>query len=269
MNMHSTVAHYTSEEVINSILNGALESGKPYITMHLSLLTMMNDSGESDYVLNKYFTNSKLKTELKRRWDNDFYPKNKPFIFSTIKTDTRTKNNGSLPMWKMYGNDGKGVLIRFKGESIIRLCEEKRSKAEKCIFEPCRYKSTTEVNDLIKKFNNSNTHTTNSDENDLLFKEILNETCFTKHFSWEYENEWRMVVYKDVPDDIKTKSTQRGIIEYVEFKIPIKYIEEICLGPLSNDNSFESLKLLYDKLVERFSSGEVHFKLAKSKITIK
>ena len=78
-----------------------------------------------------------------------------------------------------------------------------------------------------------------------------------------------MVVYKDVPDDIKTKSTQRGIIEYVEFKIPIKYIEEICLGPLSNDNSFDSLKLLYDKLVERFSSGEVHFKLAKSKITIK
>lgn len=251
MEKPNSITHYTSLEVVHILLNQALSKDDGEIVIHASLLTMMNDSGEGCYVLNKYFTDSTLKKEKKEKWEKEFYPNNQPFIFSTIATSIDSRHNGSLPMWKMYGNDCKGALIRFDTRKMKEFCD-----ANGYIFAPCKYLNTNDVQKLIKEFNQGR----------VSFEEILTEACLSKHTSWSYESEWR-VIRCSSQENILTKYTNRGIIEYIEISIPIELIEEICLGPLTNPNSFESLKQLKNKLSEKFKD-KVHFNLTKSKITI-
>lgn len=247
----SSVVHYTSTEVVNTVLNNALESKKPSITMHLSHLEMMNDANEGRYVLDKYFTKSKIKAELREQWNNDVNNLHMPFIFSTSATTRRSQNVGSIPMWKMYGDEFKGALIRFGAGNIKQFCKDKGF-----LFSPCVYRKTADVKSLIKEFN----------QNEPQFDELLNKACLTKHTAWEYEKEWR-IIYTSSKDKAKTISTARGLITYIEVDFPLNLIEEICLGPLSNNQTLESLKLLSDKLKVKFNDN-VHFKVTKSKISI-
>ena len=248
MSSPSSIVHYTSVEVVNILLNEALSSKDGQMTLHLSLLTMMNDKGEMSYVLDKYFTDSALKREKKHAWDTEFLPAHQPFIFSTSATDVNTKENGSLPMWKMYGDDCKGAYIRFNGEAVGDFC-----KKHGLIFERCEYRTIREVGERIKKFNHDNTS----------FEEILKEACLTKSIAWNYEQEYRIICLTN-QESVKTKA----IPKFIELKIPIDLIEEICLGPLADAHtSLESLSLLRDKLKVKFRE-KAHFKIRQSKISI-
>lgn len=251
MEIPSSITHYTSLEVVHILLNQALSKDDGEIILHASLLTMMNDSGEGCYVLNKYFTDSTLKKEKKEKWEKEFYPNNQPFVFSTIATSIDSRHNGSLPMWKMYGNDCKGALIRFDTRKMKEFCD-----ANGYLFAPCKYLTTKDVQKLIKELN----------QREASFEDILTETCLSKHTSWSYEKEWRVIRFIS-QENILTKYTNRGIIEFIEISVPIELIEEICLGPLANVNSLESLSQLKNKLSEKFKD-KVHFNLTKSKITI-
>ena len=252
MSSPSSIVHYTSVEVVHILLDKALSSEDGQITLHLSSLTMMNDKGEKNYVLDKYFTDSTFKTEKKKEWDAEFYPFHLPFIFSTIPTDKDTKGKGSLPMWKMYGDNCKGAFVRFKGKTVEDFC-----KKHDLIFEACKYKTTKQVEELITSFNQHNTS----------FEKILKEACLTKHTSWKYENEWR-VVHLTSQEQVKTKPTPRGIVAFIELQVPIDWIEEICLGPLADvHTSLESLSILRDKLKTKFGA-QVHCNINSSKISI-
>lgn len=247
MVLTGSVAHYTSLEVIKIILNSSLSSDNGEFILHLSLLTMMNDMGESRYVLDKYFTSSKRKKNLKDKWDNEFYPSNMPFILSTISTDIHTRNNGSLPMWKMYGDDCKGALMRFKKKELHEFCLSKGYE-----FRPCDYYTVKKVCEIVKNFNMRSNYAS--------FDDILHESSFTKRIDWEYEKEWRILV-KSNKERLKTKNTTRGQVEYIEIAFPINLIKEICIGPLARqDTSLACLESLKKKLKAKF--GEIiNFKL--------
>lgn len=256
MTLTGSVAHYTSLEVINIILNSALSSDNGEFTLHLSHLAMMNDLGESRYVLDKYFTHSNTKKKLKDEWDSEFYPLNIPFILSTISTDRHTCNNGSLPMWKMYGDDCKGAFIRFDKNKLYKFCKDNGYE-----FMECNYCTVNEVSEIITKFNMK--------KGAPPFDELLYESSFTKRIDWEYEKEWRVLV-KSNNGKIKTKNTSRGIVEYIEIAFPIKLIEEICIGPLANqDNTLASLDSLKNKLRAKFVEKNIDFNIKKSKIQIR
>lgn len=257
MTLTGSVAHYTSLEVINIILNSALSSDNGEFTLHLSHLAMMNDMGESRYVLDKYFTHSNIKKKLKDEWDSEFYPLNIPFVLSTISTDSHTRNNGSLPMWKMYGDDCKGAFIRLDKNKLYKFCKDNGYE-----FMECNYCTVKEVNEIIRDLNKKNM------EMKALFNDILCESSFTKRIDWEYEKEWRVLV-KSNNEKIKTKNTSRGIVEYIEIAFPIKLIEEICIGPLANqDNTLASLDSLKKRIKAKFGEN-IDFNITNSKIQIR
>jgi len=253
MGYPSSVAHYTSLEVLDKILNGALNESDGFITLHLSQISMMNDAGEGDFVLSRFFTDSMKKSELKKEWDSEYYPNHTPFVFSTVATDVETRNRGSLPMWKMYGDNCKGVLIRLNWKLLGKYCEERGY-----MFSACNYKSTQEISKMVADLNRRNA----------TFQEIMQHSCFAKQLCWNYENEWRVVAFGN-QDMIRTKTTSRGIIEYIELKIPLELIEEVCIGPLCvQDTTCSSLCLLKQKLENKFP-GKVIFKVSKSNIPLK
>lgn len=253
MSLPSSVVHYTSVDVLSILLNGALTSSSGDIVFHLSQLAMMNDSGEGKYLLDRFYTNSLHKTALKQDWDKNYYPTHIPFILSTIATNKDTRNRGSLPMWKMYGDDCRGALIRFDRLKLEKYCKTKKLK-----FLQCKYRTVQEVNALVADFN----------KEEVEFDKLMLESCITKQMCWNYENEWRIIAYSS-KENIKTKSTSRGLVEYIELALPIDLIEEICLGPLCDkDNTFQSLSLMKDKLIDKHGD-KMHFKISQSTISLK
>jgi len=253
MKYPSSVAHYTSLEVLNILLNGALNGTDGVITVHMSHIAMMNDAGESELLLSKFFTASIKKTELKKQWDTTYYPNHTPFVLSTIATDVASRNRGSLPMWKMYGNDCMGALIRFNGDRFGKFCEK-----HGLMFSECNYISTSDLLKIVTDINRRNA----------TFSEIMQISCFTKQLCWKYENEWRVVLFGN-QDIIKTKCTSRGILQYMELSIPLELIEEICIGPLcSRDATLTSLRFIQKQLTQKHP-GKVNFKITKSNISLK
>ena len=254
MSMPSSVVHYTSLPVLQILLTGALASAKGEIVFHLSHLSMMNDSGEGRYILDRFYTDSLAKKKMKEDWNNSYYPSHLPFIFSTIATDTNSRNRGSIPMWKMYGDECRGVLLRFNYSKLKKYCAE-----NKFIFDECKYRTVNEVDELIAGFN----------KNGVSFDELMLQSCITKQICWSYEKEWRIIVTTS-NEKVKTKSTARGLVEYFELHLPIDLIEEICLGPLcEHENSEKSIALLKEKLVSKFGEDKAHFDISKSSITLK
>ena len=249
----SSLAHYTSVDVLKIILEGALASEKGEFTMHLSHLAMMNDAKEGAYTLDRYFKDSIKKDTLRRKWEDEYFPKHIPFILSTIRTTTETRDKGSLPMWKMYGDDFKGALIRFNFGKLKKYCED-----NSLLLASCEYMTTKECSELIKQLNGVEPN----------FDELLEKSSLIKNRCWEYENEWRIVAKRTI-DDIKVKNTARGVVQYIELKFPIDLIEEICLGPMNNSVFTKpSLILVKDKLINKFRN-KVHFNIKSSNINIR
>lgn len=236
-------------------MNDALSSRDATFALHLSLLSMMGDSdGYGEIILDKYFADSTRKKDLKKEWDNDFYPDNLPFVFSTVAIDDKAGGSlGSLLMWKKYGNAGNGALIRFDWKKLQAFCRVNGYR-----FSPCRYRDIEDIDVLIRLFYHD----------DLSFARILEEVCLAKSISCVYEQEWRVICYSG-RDNIHTKPTSRGIMSYVEIRLPIELIEEICLGPLTDEKTtLESVLLLKNKLRDK-CGGRVNFEVTKSKIDMK
>lgn len=250
----SSVVHYTSLEVVNILLNNIYEdeNKKPFLIMHLSHLTMMNDLNEGRLILDKFFTDSEKKKNLKQEWNEKYASKEEPFILSTISTDNNTKNIGSLPMWKMYGDDCKGAFLRFDKKGLLDYCN-----ANGYIFDKCNYLSSKEINEKVKNFNINGS-----------FDVIYKDSAFAKNLCWKHEKEWRLL--KKAPStEIKFKYTSRGIVEYVELKMPLKLLKEICIGPLANNEIvLQSLNLMKQQLVSKYPS-DIVFKISKSKILMR
>ncbi len=213
---------------------------------------MMNDLNEGFYVLDKFYTDSKFKKDLKTGWDKTFYPKNHPYILSLVKSTMETRDYGSLPMWNIYGDKCHGALIKFNFNKLKKFCDENG-----LIFKACQYLNHAEVREVVKKLNNSKSN----------YNTILETSCIIKHPVWIYENEWRIILKNDIMNAL-TKITSRGVILYEELKLPLDFIEQIILGPLCNSSTtLNSIKILIQQLNNKFSTTEIKFTQSKIKIT--
>lgn len=251
-NTPSSVVHYTSLEVVRIMFDKALTGTEANVTFHLSNHTMMNDYGEGSIILDRFFTDSHIKQNLKNEWEK-YYSNSCPFIFSTSSTDNNTKSKGNISMWKMYGNEFRGAYIRFNFKELKEFCDNNNLDLIQC-----DYLTTSDVSKIISQLSNPE------------FKDILEYVCKTKTIEWSYEKEWRIVVKKDVSKGrgVKIKNTDHGLVEYVELDIPIRLIKEICLGPLCNQNDLECLDTLKNQLISIFDDN-VNFYIQKSSIKIR
>jgi hypothetical protein len=255
----SSLLHYTSLDVAQILLSEALKDERGVLKFHASHIQMMNDMNEGAHILNRFFTDSKLKTDLKELW-NYYYKLKTPFVLSLIKSDKLSKNRGHIPMWKMYGADGKGVYLRFKYKELYNLCKDKGMPL-KC----CNYLTTQEIRTKVTKFGKKLREVGTQDELNMYFDDLLKVSSFIKGAEWQYENEWRIL--KVIPQDqVLKKNTSRGVIEYSEVELSLDALAEICLGPLTSESTLTSMKLLCDKVNKKFN---VDIKISKSNLKIK
>lgn len=254
-----SVAHYTSLNTLCEILNSAIKNNGD-ITLHLSLQTTMNDPYEGNFVLNSYLTKSARKKNITSNW-KQYYQSNMPFIFSTVLSTAQTRDTGAIPMWKLYGDDFRGVLIKFDGPELKKYAQNNSINGIR--FEECRYLNITERGKLITKLNKlpiSN--------NPNFLKDLLRISCLVKHSLWSYENEFRIIKFATLKDS-KFKSTPRGITQYIELTLPVSCITAIMLGPnCPSSPTIQSLEAMKEK-INLHHPGKASFKIIKSKLQIR
>ena len=254
--LHSldTVVHYTSLEALRCILQSAITTGN--VTLHLSLLTMMNDPFEGNLVLNSYLTNSNRKKAIKSVWDT-FYPQHLPFVFSTILSTNQTRDTGDLSMWKMYGDDFRGALIKFDRNSLIEIAAQNGF-----ILEECKYLNFTELRQLIKGFNSIKP----SNQQQFL-QELLYLSSLVKYSVWGHEREFR-IIKTAASNDVLFKSTPRGLVQYIELQVPVSCIKAIMIGPKCDPSTtLPSLEAIKNQI--NLKGQIANFKIKQSTLQIR
>ena len=248
----SSVLHYTSLDVVKILLKNALYCNNEMLTFHATQIDMMNDLNEFSLLLDQYFTDSELKRELKGRWDAIISQK-MPFVISMIHANRLSVNRGTIPMWKMYGDSAKGAYMKFSRVELANYCSSKG-----LLFRKCECINTIGREELVKYFN--------FQKKDISMIELADKSVFTKSVEWEFEDEWRIMKYED-PNNVLSKNSYGRSVKYIEVNIPLSAPTEICLGPMTQEDDFQSIKCLVAKLNDKLLN-KIHIKKSKIKIQL-
>lgn len=177
-----------------------------------------------------------------------------PFVLSLIYHEEIEKTYPSceIPMWKMYGDNFKGVRLRFNYKRLLG--------CEGWDLIKCHYLTKTKMEEKGQNIRKS--FHTQSDEFDI--RHVYKEAVCYKTYDWVYENEWRLVVWCN---DIRhIKFNQVGKL-YIPIKIPLSYLETIEIGSKADYEAIEaSLLLVKEKL--SCKGIETNFKIKQSKLQI-
>ena len=258
----SSLHHYTSLESVAALFEHPSfqeKEKKLYFTFRASNAFCMNDKKEGKLFAEKFFTDSVIKKDFQKEIVDIAKEKGEMYCVSFCKSDKMTCHSGNIPMWSMYGANGKGAILVFNYKKMkdflisnkIRLCA-------------CDYMKTNELKKCIKE-KNKEVRGLNSEK---LHKALLDlhEEFFTiKDWHWWYENEWRILERNPEP---KFAINRNAILSYVEIYIPINCLSNIILGPLvdtsikkwlnkrildlkEEDESIEDIKVKQSKLQMR------------------
>lgn len=181
--------------------------------------------------------------------------KNSSFYFSLCFS----KNIDDLNMWRMYGDNGKGVYIAIKKNSLNKYCDLHNEEKQYYFSENVIYKN--ELNDLkdiftTNLFNKIKEITQKNNYNELLkFKDNdyinwLKTECFKyKLGDFASEKEIRLVYKKDTSNfmcyginsdtleemaDINIRYSNNKLIMYKNIPLNSLDIASICIGPQNN-----------------------------------
>lgn len=272
--------HYTSLSSFMAILDGVKDGN---ILFHASDVYYMNDPTEIEYGLNeisKCFADIEktlhlniTEYQLSKLWDKDpritpdewrhiFYERSKkysrhPYIVSYSHC------RESLPMWRMYGDNGKGVSLGFDVRIYLEEIPE---------INGIRQIDMTDV-DFKKPYsidveygsvpNNSHPYyfayalyrqywlsvKGEKDREKILdrqletISEMLHKAApFVKHDAYKYEKESRIIADAKGIDDVKYKSSSSGqVIPYIEIKLPLSDLKEVIVGPCCDYDLTENI----------------------------
>lgn len=151
--------------------------------------------------------------------------------------------NDMLPMWKMYGDAGKGAMLVFNTNLLL--------KRWGGLLQPCIYKNTAQYDHTINTLFHPELHP----EFDLLsstqrtfvwFQMIQMFASVLKSGDYHYENEARLVglgnIFFGDKSEQKYRLSYGKIIPYVEAFMPKESLMGICLGPCVDYSNKETLE---------------------------
>lgn len=224
--------HYTSVEALFNILNNTY---KDYIKLRASYFMNMNDPNDCIYFINEL---SQLiaadETEIKQIQKRIKQGMNKagvPYFISL------SSEEDSLPMWRMYAENGHGIAIGFdsaKIEQAVRDYQRIGDKKQKalannyfCRLYDCKYWNREEIqHNFLEKYKDS-------------IYSMKRETCelsySIKNPSYDYENEYRVIfLHTKFPNEY-------AYPPLIEFYIPIDAISIIKVGPCCNEDFVKAI----------------------------
>ena len=142
----------------------------------------------------------------------------------------------NLPMWRMYADNGKGVIIEFDKSKLLECSNDNRKLID------CRYYDSEKDIEKDKEYYQSEYERLknlyrrretpkNKHENILIFAFHISALLspMIKHTAYEYEQEFRIVSYKE--GNTQYRESNGMIIPYVDIDIPIDAIRKIHIGP--------------------------------------
>lgn len=207
-NVPEYIYHYTSMDVLKCLLTNVKEERGGLLIFHATSIFFMNDKKEYE----------QIRENLE---DEDFLEEvrqtmlvGEPFLISFTKSQVDT-----VPMWKMYADDGKGVCLKFRTEEIISFLTQEYHDKDNSYF---LYHSCIDSKKSKKLFKGIES---------IKRTKLLRELAFYKHESFLYEDEYRFAFFEMRLDDIKFKTVDGSIFQYIEVAIPLYALDEVVVGP--------------------------------------
>ena len=257
--------HYTSLSTLQCLLDNI--SNNEFI-FHASSIYSMNDSQEFIHGYNvvldwfkKYEEEQGIKeNRLSEIWDNylENHTKeefNSLFIEKLYKEEhipyviAFSKNGDSLPLWSMYGVDGKGVSLGFQDYFLyirdFKSTEDFKIKAESeidvldAMYQNAPNLDELRTNALKSQYKQYLEEANKNNREHLLRVQMKHLGIATiivsphiKHPAYAFEEEKRLAIYKRDEDKVLYKINSKGnMISYIETPIPIKNLRSITIGP--------------------------------------
>lgn len=283
--------HYTSLSTFQCLLDNI--SNNEFI-FHASSIYSMNDSQEFIHGYNvvldwlkKYEEEQGIKeNRLSEIWDN--YLKNHTkedlntiFIEKLYKEEhipyviAFSKKGDSLPLWSMYGVDGKGVSLGFQDYFLyirdFKSTEDFKIKSESEIdVLDVMYQNAPNLDELrtnaLKSQYKQYLEEANKNNREHLLRVQMKHlgiatiivSPYIKHPAYAFEEEKRLAIYKRDEDKVLYKINSKGnMISYIETPIPKKNLRSITIGPCVD---FVSTKRVLEQQLDKHEFKNVEIR---------
>ncbi|QYR10355.1 DUF2971 domain-containing protein [Prevotella sp. Rep29] len=228
-NTPNRLYHYTSFGAFVHIFDYQQENftKNNWINVRLGNPMNMNDKNEITFFEKSFFTGSNISNEIK-----EFYTEMKeksphPYIFSLIHhIGNKWYPKDEIPMWFMYGDNGKGVRIAFDFKMVEEFCEKNHY-----LLKRCQYVNQNEMQDIARGHRNIVKKLDKNHWNTKLEDIYIGSLCY-KTKDWEYEQEYRIVAFGNHNEKYDAYSEEE---QYLHIPLPLKAVKEITVGPLADE----------------------------------
>ena len=239
--------HYTSLNTLKFLLY-KIDDKDNYPRLRLSNARQMNDPNEGYTFLNLIG----IKKEELPQTDYD----TSPFFFASMTQTGNGQNlDDSLPMWKQYGDDAKGINLTYHSDYIQKLIDDGIE-----IYKVCYNPAKDSLDEVIKSIESAFNEIKNygdDKEKEAIFLSALNLIddirYLFKDVDYSYENEYRIIKsYEGKEDVIFSSESSNSIIPglYAYIDKELKY-SKIKLGPKCDDIDFVAPYIKYvDRNIE-------------------
>ena len=281
MNLNKLVMyyHYTSLGTFLAILHGidynsgesVLKEIGPILHLHASRIDTVNDPTEMTIdksaflsIVRHYEENKNPKFRISNRIESMDDEK----FLELIKNERSdylpyivcfSQNEDFLPMWSLYGDKGRGICLGFSKDIQYYV----KGGYNKDLSLPMEgdvyyrnYPHAKSASTYLDLFYNIIIKKADEPIEDTIAMTFLCASPFLKHKSYEYENEYRISIYKK--NELKNLYDNKD--ECIYYDIPVSFLKTITLGtklPFGTTS-----ELFYDY----FSKKGLHIEIKKSQI---
>ena len=235
--------HYTSLKTLKNLVYRKDEKNI-YARLRLSNARQMNDPNEGYTFLDL------IGIEKKELPVTDYEISS--FYFASMSQTGEDKNlEDSLPMWKQYGDDAKGINLTYHSDYIKDLIDDINNGIG--IYKVCYNANEDSLEEEIAQIKSAfdEIKKEDGDERQKYFSSALNLIddirYLFKKADYSYENEYRIIKsYEGKESEIFTRDSSNSIIPglYVYIDKELKY-SKIKLGPKCDDIDFVAPYIKY------------------------
>ena len=235
--------HYTSLKTLKNLVYRKDEKNI-YARLRLSNARQMNDPNEGYTFLDL------IGIEKKELPVTDYEISS--FYFASMSQTGEDKNlEDSLPMWKQYGDDAKGINLTYHSDYIKDLIDDINNGIG--IYKVCYNANEDSLEEEIAQIKSAfdEIKKEDGDERQKYFSSALNLIddirYLFKKADYSYENEYRIIKsYEGKESEIFTSDSSNSIIPglYVYIDKELKY-SKIKLGPKCDDIDFVAPYIKY------------------------